>query len=132
MPGMFFAKIAETENVAAIRSAFPIAAARARVFGPMTLLVAIAGFWAAHVAGIPLTAGWMIASYVVFAVTFLIGAGYHARWENKVLNLAMASPLDAPSAELKAAIHDPLGPVFGYASLALWAALFYLMIAKPF
>ena len=132
LPGLFFARIAKSENVGAIRSVFSVAVARARVFGPMTLLVALVGFWAAYVRGIPLSAGWLIASYVTFALLFVIGVGFHARWEAKILALAQASPLDALSAELKAAIHSPLESVLHWVSIVLWIALFYFMIAKPF
>jgi len=131
-PSLVFTRIAHSENVGAIRTAYSVAATRGKIFGPLAVVVALIGFWVASVNGIPLNSGWLIASYAVFVVLMLIGFGFHARKEVTIYNLAMASPLDAPSPELKAAIHDPLETPMGIASSLLWIALFYLMIAKPF
>lgn len=132
MPGVFFARIAHSGDVGAIRTAFSIANARGKVFGPLSLLVAILGFWTAYQMGVPLTSGWLIASYIVFVLLFGIGIGIHSRWEAKVFALAQASPLDAPSPALKAAVAAPFENAMHWVSIALWVALFYLMIAKPF
>jgi uncharacterized membrane protein len=118
--------------VNAIRAAYAIAAMRGKIFGPLAVVTALIGFWVASTTGIPLNSGWLVASYVVFVVLMLIGFGFHARKEVSIYNLAMASPENAPSAELNAAIHDPLEVPMGIASTLLWIALFYLMIAKPF
>lgn len=131
-PGLFFAQVAKSENVGAIRSAYAVAATRGKIFGPLAMVVALVGFGVAAMRGIPLNSGWLIASYVDFVLLMGLGFGYHARTEVKIYNLAMASSLDAPSPELKSAIHDPLEMPMGIVSMVLWIALFYLMIAKPF
>ena len=131
-PGLYFSQVAKSENVGAIRAAYGIAATRGKIFGPLAVVVALIGFWVAAQYGIPLTSGWLIASYVDFVLLMLLGFGYHARKEVQIYNLAMASPLDAPSPELKTAIHDPLETPIGIASMILWIALFYFMIANPF
>jgi uncharacterized membrane protein len=115
-----------------IRSCFSLAVTRGKIFGPLTMVAALFGIWVAFQMGIPLNTGWLIASYIVFVLLFIIGVGFHARWEVKVLALAQASPLDAPTPELMTAIHDPLEAALHWVSVALWIALFYFMIAKPF
>ena len=131
-PGMYFGQIAKTENVAAIRAAYTIAANRGKIFGPMVIVAALFGFWVAAQAGIPLTSGWLIASYVVVVILMALGFGFHARLDMQTLAAAQASPLDKPSPELLAAIHNPMHNALNIASGLLWVVLFYLMIAKPF
>lgn len=131
-PGMYFSQIAASQNVGAIRQAFPIATTRGKIFGPMTIVVALLGFWVASVRSIPLNSGWLIASYVTYVIMLVIGLGFHSRWEAKVNALAQASPLDAPSPELIAAINDPVEKALKWVSVAGWIALFYFMIVKPF
>ena len=71
-------------------------------------------------------------SSVAFGAMLVIGIGYHMRWEIRVLKLALASPDDAPSTELTAAIDDTLGVPMLWVSALLWIAIVYLMVAKPF
>ena len=131
-PGMYFAQIAASGNVGAIRQAFPIAQTRGKIFGPLTIVVALLGIWVAVQHGIPLTTGWLVASYVTYAIMLIVGLGFHSRWEAKINALAQASPLDAPSPELQAAINDPLEKTLKWVSAVGWIVLFYFMIAKPF
>jgi uncharacterized membrane protein len=132
LPGFYFARIAKSRNVAAIRVAFAIAVKRGRIGGPLAILTSLFGIWVAYAAGYSLSAGWLIASYVVVAILVALGLGVHARWEAKVYKLALASSESAASPELRAAIDSPLDDVLNWVSLALWFALFYLMIFRPF
>jgi len=132
VPGLILEMAARTKDVPFIRRLFSFAAFHGRIGGIVSLLTAIVGFIVAWRLGIPLNAGWLIAAYVVFVVVVILGIGYHARREMLIATLAAASPEDAPSPELVAAIDDPLAvPVF-WASGVLWILLIWLMVARPF
>ena len=131
-PGIYFDRIARTGNIPAIRSAFGIAVIRAKIGGPLALATGLFGLWIAYKAGYSLTAGWLIASYIVFVVVMAIGIAYHSRWEQKTLALAQASPDAAPSAELRAHLESGTNSLLSVVSALLWVSLFYLMIARPF
>ena len=132
VPGLIFERIAETGDVRTIRSVFAIATKRAQIGGPLVFLAGFIGLWLVHQMGFAWNSGWLIASYACFIGIVVLGIGYHARWENKVYELALASPDDAPSAELRAVIDQPNRRSIGYMSAALWLAILYLMVAKPF
>jgi hypothetical protein len=132
VPGYLLAAVARTDDVKSIRRIFSVGMFHGRVGGIIGVLTAIFGLAAAPFYGIPYNAGWMIASYVLFAAILAIGIGYHARWEMRVLALANQSPADAPSAELRAAIHDRLNPVMGGITTLLFAAILFLMLTRPF
>jgi predicted integral membrane protein DUF2269 len=132
VPGYLLAAVAKTDDVKSIRRIFSVGVFHGRVGGIIAVFTAIFGLAAAPFYGIPYSARWMIASYVLFAALVAIGIGYHARWEMRVLALANQSPADAPSAQLHAAAHDRRGPVMAWISSLLFVAIIYLMIARPF
>lgn len=130
--GLFFNMMAKNANVSTIRSVYTVAAFRGKAFGPLGVITGLLGFWVASVMGIPLSSGWLIATYVAWGLLIVIGFGYHARMDSKILALAQASSGEQPSPELHAAIHNPLETVMGMVSMFLWLFIFYLMFAKPF
>lgn len=132
VPGFMLEMVAHTRDVAFIRRMYAIGSFHARIGGPMSFLTAIVGFVVAWRFGIPLNAGWLLAAYVVFVLVVGIGIGYHSRRELRIEKLAQASPLDAPSPELAAAIDDRMATPMSWLSALLWAALIWLMVAKPF
>jgi uncharacterized membrane protein len=92
------------------------------VFG---LITAVTGVWS-------LTAGWLIASYVlvgaIFAIGFLIGVPWFRR-----VGAAAEIAADGGNAEpLAEALDDPRGLVSIVSSFILYPAVIYLMVAKPF
>ena len=132
VPGAMLVSAARTRDVAFIRRVFALGAFHGQVGGALLLLAGILGLIVAIVAGIPLGAGWLIASYVVYALLVILGIGYHARWEMRVAKLAQASPDAEPSPELAALIDDPLQTPMLWLSALLWVSIVYLMVAKPF
>jgi hypothetical protein len=132
VPGIILEIGAHTRDVRLIRKLFAIGSFHGRVGGPLSLLTVILGFILAAVAGVRFDAGWMIAAYVAYAIVLALGLGFHQRWENKTLALALASPDDAPSPELAAAIDGPLNRPLLWISALLWAFLVFDMVAKPF
>jgi uncharacterized membrane protein len=132
VPGLMLFSAARSRDVAFIRRTFALGAFHGRIGGPLALLAGILGFAVAGMYRVPLGAGWLVASYIVYALLVMIGIGYHMRWELRVAALAKASPENAPSPELAAAIADPLGTPMMWISAILWIALIYLMVARPF
>lgn len=132
VPGLMLEMVAHARDVAFIRRMYALGGFHGRIGGPLALLTAIVGFIVAWRLGIPLNAGWLIAAYVVFVVVMAIGIGYHTRRELRIAGLAQASPVDAPSPELAAAIDDRMASPMAWLSALLWAGLIWLMVAKPF
>jgi uncharacterized membrane protein len=132
VPGLMLEMAARTRDVPFIRRAFQLGKFHGQIGGPLALLAAIVGLIVARRYGFPLNSGWLIAAYIAFAIVMILGIGYHARREIRIGTLAQASPEAAPSAELAAAIDDPMsGPLNGVSGL-LWIFLIWLMVSKPF
>ena len=132
VPGAMMEMVAHTRDVPFIRRAFKMGKFHAQVGGPLALLAAVVGLILAWRSGVTLTAGWLVASYIVFVLIMALGMGYHARREMRIGSLAQASPDGAPTPELAAAINDPLSGPAMWASVLLWILLIWLMVAKPF
>lgn len=132
VPGATLVAASRSKDVPFIRRVFALGAFHGKIGGPLAVLTGLLGFAVAAVTGMPLGAGWLIATYVAFGAMLVIGIGYHMRWEICVLKLALASPDDAPSPELTAAIDDPLSMPMLWVSALLWITIVYLMVAKPF
>ncbi len=132
VPGLMLENVAHTRDVALIKRMYALGSFHGRIGGPLALLTAVVGFVVAWQLGIPLNSGWLIAAYVVFVLVMALGIGYHARREMRIASLAQASPENAPSPELAAAIDDRLAIPMSWLSGLLWAVLIWLMVAKPF
>jgi MFS family permease len=90
------------------------------------------GFAAAVTGHFDLTAGWLIAAYVLVGVVFALGFGYFTPRYERIMKAAEASPDDAPSEEL-ARLLDPRKELLVMVlDLALWGSIVYVMVAKPF
>ncbi|HEY6326077.1 MAG TPA: DUF2269 family protein [Candidatus Cybelea sp.] len=132
VPGAMMEMAAHTRDVPFIRRMYQMGKFHGQIGGPLALLAALVGLFAAWRLGIPWTSGWLVAAYVVFALIMLLGIGYHTRREIRIGALAQASPDAAPSPELAAVIDDPLSRPVLWASGLLWILLIWLMVAKPF
>jgi hypothetical protein len=132
VPGLMLEMVAHTRDVGLIRRMYALGSFHGRIGGPLALLTAIVGFIVAWQSGIPLNSGWLVAAYVAFVLVMALGIGYHTRRELRIAGLAKASPVDAPSPELAAAIDDRIATPMNWVSGLLWAAIIYLMVAKPF
>ena len=99
VPGWMLVVAARSNDVAFIRRTFALGAFHGRMGGPLALLAGLLGFGAAAAAGVPLNAGWLVASYVVYAAAMIVGIAYHMRWEIRVFRLAQASAAVASVSE---------------------------------
>lgn len=89
------------------------------------------GLAAAIVGELDLLAPWLLASYVVFAVAMATGALVTGPWAARVGEMAYASPDDAPSSELTAALHDRRGTWSTAILMTAIVVIVFLMVVKP-
>lgn len=104
----------------------------APVGGGLFLLGIVLGVITALVGGLDLTQPWLLIGYVLAAVILINAFAYHLPTANKLKALAESSPDDAPSAELSATIHAPIGAAMNAFDSLVWLALIFVMVVKPF
>ena len=96
------------------------------------LLALVFGLWLVHEAGFGYGDGWVVAALVLFVVGNAMG-GIGGRRDERTAQLAreLAAGGDAPSAELRARVRDPISLTLSYGSGLLLVAILALMIWKP-
>lgn len=130
--GWLEAVVARSGDVRALRRVL-LAEDRFGPIGGGIFLLGIAfGFVAAVVGGFNLTQTWLVIGYVLAATILVLAFAYHIPTANRLKALADASPDDAPSPELRAAIYAPLGLVVSLLDGLLWVAVIFVMVFKPF
>jgi xanthosine utilization system XapX-like protein len=127
---MFLSRAAATRNVLMIRGTFGTAAGVMRWVAPLFGLGALVGVIAALVGAFDPFAPWLITAYVLFVVASLIGSQVGG-WAQRVGIAAAASPTEAPSPELAAALDDQRARVMRYLNLLIVAVFIFLMVFKP-
>jgi uncharacterized membrane protein len=98
------------------------------------LLTLVFGLWLVHAAdqGYSYGDAWVVAALVLWVVANALGgAGGKREAEKQELAGRLAREGDAPSAELKAALQDPLSYALNFGSGLLVFAVLALMIWKP-
>ena len=103
------------------------------IFGGV-LLTLVFGLWLVRAAGQGYSYGdaWVVAALVLWvAANALGGAGGKREAEKQELATRLAREGDAPSAQLKAALRDPLSYALNFGSGLLVFAVLALMIWKP-
>ena len=94
-------RAAGTGDVRSIRTAFGLAKPLEPVIPALFALGGILGFVAVLVRNYDFFAPWLVQSYVIFGVAFVLGGAVQGPWIGKVRQAADASPDDAPSDELQ-------------------------------
>jgi uncharacterized membrane protein len=96
------------------------------------LLTLALGLWLVHEADYGYGDGWVIAALVLWALASGLG-NIDGRYQRKTGELAqrLASEADAPSAELRARLRNPVALVISYGSGLLAFAVLGIMIWKP-
>jgi uncharacterized membrane protein len=97
-----------------------------------TALAFVFGLWLVHEAGYGYTDGWVIAAIVLLIVANALG-GIGGKRDEATARLAreLAASGDAPSAELKARVRDPISLMLSYGSGLVLVAVLALMVWKP-
>src|SRR5580765_4985950 len=96
------------------------------------LMTLVLGFWLVHELDYAASAGWIVASFVLWIVANALG-GMGGRRERAVRELAeqLAASGDAPSADLNARLRDPVALALSAGSGLAAVAILALMIWKP-
>lgn len=97
-----------------------------------TLLAFVFGLWLVHEARFGYGDGWVIAAIVLLIAANALG-GIGGRRDEQTAKLAreLAAAGDAPSADLRARVRDPISLALSYGSGLLLVAVLALMIWKP-
>lgn len=131
LPEVVLHVIARRGDVAGLRGFLPVAEKAGKATAPIFLLGLAFGLVAALAGQFDLLRPWLLASYVVFAVAMATGALVSGPWAQRVGKAAFASPTDAPSAELQAAVHDRRGVIASAVLMTAIVVIIFLMVAKP-
>ena len=126
----FVARAAATRNVLTIRGTLGAAMGVMGWVAPLFGLGVVVGIIAALVGAFDPFAPWLIAAYVLFVVAMVIGSQVGS-WAERLGKAAAASPIEAPSPELAAALDDQRARVTRYLNMAIVAVFIFLMVFKP-
>jgi len=100
--------------------------------GVGSLLAFVFGLWLVHNAGYSYGDGWVVASILLFLAVAAAGS-IGGRRDDATRRLAreLAARGDAPSAEIRRRVRDPISLALSYGSGVLIVAILALMIWKP-
>jgi hypothetical protein len=129
--GLLEGAVARSGDVRALRRVLAAEDRFAPIGGGIFLLGIVLGVVTALVGSLDLTQPWLLIGYVLSAVILVNAFAYHIPTANKLKALANASPDDAPSGELSAAIQAPIGAVMNAFDSLVWLALIFVMVVKP-
>jgi len=130
--GLLEGAVARSGDVRALRRVLAAEDRFAPVGGGLYLLGVVLGIITALAGAFDLTQPWLLIGYVLAAIILINAFAYHIPTANKLKALADASPDDAPSPELRAAIQAPIGAVMNAFDSLVWLALIFVMVVKPF
>ena len=96
------------------------------------VLAFVFGLWLVHEAGYGYGDGWVVAALVLFVLGNALG-GIGGRRDERTAAYArrLAEAGDAPSAELRARVRDPISLALSYGSGLILVAILALMVWKP-
>ena len=103
------------------------------VITPGALLALFAGLKLVHELGFDYGAGWLVASYVLWATAITIGwaiLGRHSARINRHATQLVADGVEE-SDELQKEAAAPVGMIFGLGQNLILLAFIYLMVVKP-
>jgi uncharacterized membrane protein len=97
-----------------------------------SLLALVFGLWLVHEAGYGYGDGWVVAALLLFILGNAMG-GIGGRRDERTAAYAreLAQAGDAPSAELRARVRDPISLVLSYGSGLVLVVVLALMVWKP-
>ena len=125
-------RVAGTRDVRSIRTVFGPARPLEAAIPALFVLGGLLGVVAALVRRYGLFESWLVQSYVIFGIAFIIGGAVQGRWIGKVREAAESSPDEAPTPELERLLNDPKAKIaFWVLYLAIIAAV-YVMVIRPF
>jgi hypothetical protein len=118
-------------DVEAIRQGIALSEIGEKIANPLALISILFGIGAALAGQIDLTASWLIATYVLLGVAIGIGIFGGFRHIEQIRKAALASPSDAASDELVAAIKGRWTFAVYFLPPLIMATIILLMVLKP-
>ena len=115
----------------AIRQVIALSEIGEKIANPLALISILFGIGAALAGQIDLTASWLIATYVLLGVAIGIGIFGGFRHIEQIKKAALASPSDAASDELVAAIKSRWTFAVSFLPPLIMATIILLMVLKP-
>ena len=125
-------RAAGTGDVRSIRTAFGLAKPLEPVVPVLFALGGILGLVAVSVRKFDFSDSWLVQSYVVFGVAFILGGAIQGRWIGKVREAAESSPDEAPSDELQRLLNDRKARYAFWLLYLAVAVVVYVMVIKPY
>ena len=120
-------------DVAAIRRVVPAWDRLGNVIGiPLFFLGIGFGFVTAVTTGFDLLAPWLLIAYVLVVAILVNGFAVYEPQLKRLNAAAAASSDNQPSPELRALIDSPRTKVAFGSEVALWVAIIFTMVVKPF
>ena len=125
-------RVAGSRDVRTIRTVFDLVKPLDRLIPGLFVVGGVLGVVAAIDLGFNLLLSWLVQSYAVFAIAFVVGGAVTGRWIERVRRAAESSGEDEPSDELRQALNDSKARYgFWVSNLAIMVVI-YIMVVKPF
>lgn len=123
--------IARRGDVVGLRSLAPVLEGLGKGIPLLFMTGLVFGLLAAWTGQFNLLAPWLLIAYGLFAFAMALGSLVSEPWAKRVVEAAHASPTDAPSAELRAAIDDRRGPISAAVLVVVIITFVFVMVFKP-
>lgn len=125
--------VIRTGDIPAIRRVLPAWDRLGNLIGiPMFFLGIGFGFVTAVTTGFDLLAPWLVIAYVLVVAILVNGLAVYDPQVKRLIAAAAASPDKEPSPELRALIRSPRTKLAFGSEVALWVAIIFTMVVKPF
>jgi len=129
---IFTERAAKTGDVRTIRTIFQMAKPMGMAVPIMFVIGGVFGVVAFLDRGIDWNSPWLVQSYVLFAIAFILGGAIDGRWQGKVLAAAEEAPDGPVSEEFRKLLDDRVYMISTWVGRILLIAILYVMTMKPF
>ena len=131
-PTFLLRRVADSEDVLAIRRSFALATPLIRLIPALFGVGALLGIIAIFTNGFNPFEPWLVIAYVMFVLAAVVGARMTTPWFNRMVKASAESPDSGPSGELTAAINDQAMHLVDYFDWFIVLAFILDMVIKPF
>ena len=125
-------RAAGTGDVRSIRTAFGLAKPLEPIVPVLFTLGGSLGFIALLVRKHGVFDSWLVQSYVIFAIAFVLGGAIQGPWTGKIRQAAESSPDDIPSDELQRLLKDRKARYAFWIFYLALVVVVYVMVIKPY
>ena len=129
---IFVERAVKTGDVRTMRSLFQMAKPIGMAIPILFVVGGVFGVVAFLDRGIDWNESWLVQSYVLFAIAFILGGAVEGRWQGKVLAALEDTPDGPVSEELQAVLDDRVNMIAKWIGRIVLVAVFYVMTMKPF